>query len=130
MDPNFRAIDLICDLVDQSNGAAEIVSLESSRSVLGRNSLLRDVEIGLMRFRLMQLLTIVAIGAAGGRAAFPQGFLPEEAARRMTVAKGLKVTLFAGEPTVRQSIFVKCDDRGRFGRSNICSIPIRPDSNA
>ncbi len=28
MDPNFRAIDLICDLVDQSNGAAEIVSLD------------------------------------------------------------------------------------------------------
>jgi hypothetical protein len=28
MDPNFRAIDLVCDLVDQSNGAAEIVSLD------------------------------------------------------------------------------------------------------
>jgi hypothetical protein len=28
VDPNFQAIDLICDLVDQSNGAAEIVSLD------------------------------------------------------------------------------------------------------
>lgn len=28
MDPEFRAIDLICDLVDDSNGAAEIVSLD------------------------------------------------------------------------------------------------------
>jgi hypothetical protein len=28
VDPNFHAIDLICDLVDQSNGAAEIVSLD------------------------------------------------------------------------------------------------------
>ena len=31
MDPNFQAIDLICDLVDQSNGAAEIVSLDVNR---------------------------------------------------------------------------------------------------
>ena len=28
MDPTFRAIDLICDLVEHSNGAAEIVSLD------------------------------------------------------------------------------------------------------
>jgi Polysaccharide deacetylase len=28
MDPNFQAIDLICDLVEQSNGGAEIVSLD------------------------------------------------------------------------------------------------------
>ncbi len=28
MDPKFQAIDLICDLVDESNGAAEIVSLD------------------------------------------------------------------------------------------------------
>jgi hypothetical protein len=28
MDPNFKAIDLICDLVERSNGAAEIVSLD------------------------------------------------------------------------------------------------------
>jgi len=28
MDPNFKAIDLICDLVERSKGAAEIVSLE------------------------------------------------------------------------------------------------------
>jgi hypothetical protein len=28
MDPSFRAIDLICDLVERSHGAAEIVSLD------------------------------------------------------------------------------------------------------
>jgi hypothetical protein len=28
VDPEFRAIDLICDLVDQSNGRAEIVTLD------------------------------------------------------------------------------------------------------
>jgi putative membrane-bound dehydrogenase-like protein len=32
----------------------------------------------------------------------------------MAVAKGLKSTLFASEPIVRQSTFVKCDDRGRL----------------
>lgn len=32
----------------------------------------------------------------------------------MTVAKGLRSTLFASEPMVRQSTFVKCDDRGRL----------------
>src|SRR6476660_7529309 len=47
-------------------------------------------------------------------AALCQGFSPDEAARRMTAAKGLKATLFASEPMVRQSTFVKCDDRGRL----------------
>ena len=28
VDPEFKAIDLICDLVEQSQGAAEIVSLD------------------------------------------------------------------------------------------------------
>lgn len=43
-----------------------------------------------------------------------QGFTPLEAVKRMTVADGLKVSLFAHEPDVRQAIFVKCDDRGRL----------------
>ena len=47
-------------------------------------------------------------------ASFAQGFSPNEAANRMTVGKGLKATLFASEPMVRQSTFVKCDDRGRL----------------
>ncbi len=57
---------------------------------------------------------VILLAFLEARTALSQGFSPEEAARRMTVAKGLKVTLFAGEPTVRQSIFVKCDDRGRL----------------
>ena len=32
----------------------------------------------------------------------------------MTLADNLQVTLFAGEPQVRQPIFVKVDDRGRL----------------
>jgi putative heme-binding domain-containing protein len=46
-------------------------------------------------------------------AAFGQGFAPEIAADKMTVADGLAVKLFAAEPDIRQPIFVKCDDRGR-----------------
>jgi putative membrane-bound dehydrogenase-like protein len=43
-----------------------------------------------------------------------QGYSPDEAVKHMTVADGLKVTMFASEPMVRQPIFVKCDDRGRL----------------
>src|SRR5438105_8593488 len=67
-----------------------------------------------MRTRLIQFVTLFVVGAALSRDSLAQGFSPEEAARRMTVAQGLKVTLFAGEPMVRQSTFVKCDDRGRL----------------
>ncbi len=43
-----------------------------------------------------------------------QGFSPAESERRMTVQDGLASTLFASEPMVSQSTFVKCDDRGRL----------------
>jgi putative membrane-bound dehydrogenase-like protein len=43
-----------------------------------------------------------------------QGLAPEQAVAKMSVAEGLKATLFASEPDVRQPIFVKCDDRGRL----------------
>src|SRR4051812_14421332 len=61
---------------------------------------------------LQAMLCLLAFAA--DRPAHAQGFSPEDAARRMTVAKGLKATLFASEPEVRQPIFVKCDDRGRL----------------
>src|ERR1700754_717778 len=67
-----------------------------------------------MRTRLIQFVTLVAFGAGFSLNLLAQGFSPEDAARRVTVAKGLKVTLFASEPMVRQSTFVKCDDRGRL----------------
>ncbi|MDC0936452.1 c-type cytochrome [Pirellulales bacterium] len=47
-------------------------------------------------------------------AAFGQGYSPAEAIAKMTADDGLKVTMFAHEPDVRQAIFVKCDDRGRL----------------
>ena len=46
--------------------------------------------------------------------ALGQGYSPEEAVGRMTVAEGFRVTLVASEPDVRQPILVKFDDRGRL----------------
>src|SRR5204862_1478609 len=43
-----------------------------------------------------------------------QGYPPEEAARRMTVADGLRVELVAAEPMVRQPVAIDFDDRGRL----------------
>ena len=48
------------------------------------------------------------------RAAQAQGFPPEAAARRMSVADGLEVRLVAAEPTVRQPVAIEFDDRGRL----------------
>lgn len=59
-------------------------------------------------------LVVCLIASLETPRALSQGFSPKEAAQRMTVAKGLKSTLFASEPMVRQSTFVKCDDRGRL----------------
>src|SRR5262249_47782123 len=43
-----------------------------------------------------------------------QGFAPQDAARRMSVAKGLEVRLVASEPLVRQPVAIEFDDRGRL----------------
>ncbi|GIW80577.1 MAG: hypothetical protein KatS3mg105_2384 [Gemmatales bacterium] len=39
---------------------------------------------------------------------------PKEAVKLITVPKGFRVTLFAGEPDVRQPIAMSFDDRGRL----------------
>ena len=52
---------------------------------------------------------LTVLGTARG-----QNYPPEEAVGRMTAADGLRVSLFAAEPAVRQPILVKCDDRGRL----------------
>src|SRR6187399_3233563 len=67
-----------------------------------------------MRMWLIQFVAVATLSMAHNPTSFAQGFSPEEATERMTVAKGLKATLFASEPMVRQSTFVKCDDRGRL----------------
>ncbi|HVC95119.1 MAG TPA: PVC-type heme-binding CxxCH protein [Pirellulales bacterium] len=48
---------------------------------------------------------------------------PEEAARRITVPEGFRVTLFAGEPDVVQPIAMTFDDRGRLWVVECLSYP-------
>ena len=52
--------------------------------------------------------------ALTSRTAAAQGFPPEVAARRMSVAEGLEVRLVAAEPMVRQPVAIEFDDRGRL----------------
>ena len=58
------------------------------------------------------LLILLAIALAGQLAA--QGYAPQQALAKMTTARGLRVSLIASEPEVRQPILVKVDDRGRL----------------
>jgi len=60
-----------------------------------------------------------------------EGLSPEEAAAAMTVPEGFKVTLFAGEPDVKQPVAFTIDDRGRLWVAEAYSYPIRvPDDQA
>lgn len=43
-----------------------------------------------------------------------QGYSPDEAVSRMTVAEGFEVSLVAAEPLVRQPVCIEFDDRGRL----------------
>src|SRR5438067_2743547 len=43
-----------------------------------------------------------------------QGYAPDIAAGKMTVAAGFEVTLVAAEPLVRQPVCIEFDDRGRL----------------
>mgnify|MGYP006982509970 CR=1 FL=1 len=46
-------------------------------------------------------------------------FAPLEAAKTMQVPKGFNVTLFAGEPDIKQPIAFCIDDRGQIGRAHV-----------
>src|SRR5690242_19740894 len=48
---------------------------------------------------------------------------PEEAARTMVVPEGFHVTVFAGEPDVKQPIGFCIDDRGRLWVAEAYSYP-------
>jgi len=63
--------------------------------------------------QLCCLVCALGILLAGGPVA-AQGFSPAEVESRLRVPEGLKATLFASEPMVRQPNFVKCDPRGRL----------------
>ncbi|MBI4663765.1 MAG: hypothetical protein HY735_33610 [Verrucomicrobia bacterium] len=53
------------------------------------------------------------------------GLSPEEAAKAATVPQGFSVTLFAGEPDVRQPIAFAIDDRGRLWVAEAYEYPRR-----
>ncbi len=60
------------------------------------------------------LLLVCLITGCGNIAAWGQGYPPEEAAARMTVADGFAVGLAAAEPLVRQPVAIDFDDQGRL----------------
>lgn len=66
-------------------------------------------------FRRCSGLTILFAGLVLiAQAALGQGFSPEEALQRMTVAAGLEVQLVAHEPMIRQPVAMTFDERGRL----------------
>ena len=77
------------------------------------------------RFLSTQLAAfLVLLGAdAGPSKLFAQGHSLADAPGKMTLAEGLEVKLFAGEPMVRQPILVKCDDRGRLWNIQYLQYP-------
>ena len=70
-----------------------------------------------MRFAL-PLLLLVALNLWGAKKnpqpIIEKPFTPQEAAKTMQVPKGFNVTLFAGEPDIKQPIAFCIDDRGRL----------------
>lgn len=61
----------------------------------------------------------------GASAPDSANFSPEEAARRMSLPPGFSVTLFAGEPDVKQPVAFAIDDRGRLWVAENYSYPVR-----
>ena len=61
--------------------------------------------------------TLISLGVSillGASHASGQGYSPEEAVKRMTVADGFAVELVVAEPLVRQPVAIDFDDRGRL----------------
>src|ERR1051325_8699476 len=54
---------------------------------------------------------------------------PQEAVKKMTLAKGFQVSLFAGEPDVYQPIAFDFDDRGRLWVVECFSYPDFQNTN-
>ena len=62
----------------------------------------------------LKLISRFAVFFSSAALLFSQGYSPEIAVRKMEVADGLRVKLFAAEPEVRQPSLVKVDERGRL----------------
>src|SRR5881398_3545320 len=74
---------------------------------------------------MMRLTTSLfsAIVFVGSTAAQDRPVPPAEAPHRMTLPKGFRATLFAGEPDVVQPIAFTFDDRGRIWVAECLSYP-------
>ena len=59
-------------------------------------------------------LALVGLLVALGLMVWAQGYPPDQAAQKMTVADGFTVQLVAAEPMVRQPVAIEFDDRGRL----------------
>ena len=56
----------------------------------------------------------VVVAVAFSVPLYSQGFPPDTAASKMTLAEGLEIKLIASEPLVRQPVAIEFDDRGRL----------------
>lgn len=78
---------------------------------------IRHVALRLVAPRLssgLACLAVLSISFSRIPEASAQGYSPDEAAARMTVADGFEVRLVASEPLVRQPVAIEFDDRGRL----------------
>ena len=76
---------------------------------------------------LPALLALPLLAADAPPAETPKftGFSPEQAAKEISLPKGFKATLFAGEPDIVQPIAFAIDDRGRFWVAENMTYPKR-----
>lgn len=62
----------------------------------------------------MQPILSIVLAASLATPLFGQGYSKAEAPKHFKLASGFRATVYAGEPEIRQPIWVKADDRGRL----------------
>jgi hypothetical protein len=65
-------------------------------------------------WRALSLIGLLVLGVSAARLLWAQGYMPDEAAKRMTVPAGFQAKLVAAEPLVRQPVAIDFDDVGRL----------------
>ena len=91
-----------------------------------------DIVVGGMKGCHVLLQSVATVSEAEWSAAQPkqpiemaEGLSPEQAAARMTVPKGFRATLAAGEPLVHQPVAFTIDHRGRLWIAEAYTYPNR-----
>src|SRR5437867_4516847 len=67
-----------------------------------------------LRFQKLDFFLLALVLAGAEPLLHAQGYSPDEAVRRMTVAAGLEAQLVAAEPMIAQPVAIEFDDRGRL----------------